>query len=165
MMHFIAYNKDAEWEAIEPGGDYFGHWSRHPYTRLQETLGETVWVISGERVDGKMVYRLCHYYRPENIEEENGSFLVEGPGRGFEPHIDVTDDAWFQELFQEQNNFSYGLNRKKSERVIESLLQLRNSSMGKLSNDSRIAPVKALTVRPLWAWAILHAGKSIENRS
>lgn len=140
MRHYIAYNKVKEW------GDYsvsvddteFGHYSGHHKSKLEKMIGQTVWVISGEKVNGSMVYKLCSTYVPTQIEDDEaenpdtgemeftGLRCVIGHGFAFVPPIEVNGFQWFAELFKEQNKFSFGLNQIKSQSVIQSLEKIRD---------------------------------------
>lgn len=140
MRHYIAYNKVKEW------GDYsvsvddteFGHYSGHHKSKLEKMIGQTVWVISGEKVNGSMIYKLCSTYVPTQIDDDEvenpdtgkmeftGFRCVIGQGFAFVPPIEVNGFQWFAELFKEQNKFSFGLNQIKSQSVIQSLEKIRD---------------------------------------
>ncbi|MDH7482969.1 MAG: HNH endonuclease [Armatimonadota bacterium] len=142
MRHYVAYNKVEEWGEYTPGVDAaeYGHYSRHPKAKLEKIIGQTIWVFSGERVNGRMVYKLCSTYGAEDIEENaeeveaSGFRCVVGSGLSFVPPILVNDLEWFAELFREQNRFSFGINQIRSEHVIQSLERLKESY---LENRSR----------------------------
>jgi hypothetical protein len=115
MRHYIAYNKVKEW------GDYlpsvndieFGHYSRHHESKLKKMIEQTIWVVSGEKINGSMVYKLCSTYKPTRIEDDasentetgemefTGLRCVLGEGFGFVPPIQVNSFQWFTELFKE----------------------------------------------------------------
>ncbi len=140
MRHYIAYNKVKEW------GDYsvsvddteFGHYSGHHKSKLEKMIGQTIWVISGEKINGSMVYKLCSTYVPTQIEDDEaenpdtgemeftGFRCVIGQGFAFVPPIEVNGFQWFAELFKEQNKFSFGLNQIKSQSIIQSLEKIRD---------------------------------------
>lgn len=139
MRHYIAYNKVQEWGdySVKVGDTEFGHYSGHHRVRLEKMIGQTIWVISGEKVDGSMVYKLCSVYTPTIIDDglsENGFRYVSGQGLGFVPPIKVNGFQWFTELFKEQNKFSFGLSQIKSEFVIRSLEALRTKYLNKNSS-------------------------------
>jgi hypothetical protein len=138
MSHFIAYHKIAEWGEYPVGGTEFRHYSRHPISKLQKMLGQTIWVVSGEKLNGQMVYRLCSVYQPDHIEIEEGGFVVAGTGSGFDPHITLNEHSWLAELLKEQGNFRYGLNEIRSSRVIEGLQQLRSTEIDAFRSPDEI---------------------------
>jgi hypothetical protein len=127
MRHFVAYHKVDEWGEYGVGGTRFDHYSAHPRSRLEKTLGQAVWVVSGQRMGRRMVYKLCSAYEPTAIEDDGDGFRVAGGGRGFDPHLDVNGCPWLSKLLQEQNNFRYGLNEIKSRAVIEGLIRIRDT--------------------------------------
>ena len=127
MSHFIAYNKVEDWGEYVVGGTSFRHFSRHPKPRLEKTLRETVWVISGERVSSRQKYTLCSVFTPSAITVVDDGFTVSGDGFGFNPHIDVTRFAWLSDLVKEQNYFSFGLNQIKSQSIIDGLNAIKNA--------------------------------------
>jgi hypothetical protein len=122
MRHYIAYYKVEEWGPVDKTGPEFKHWTAKRKTYLEKALGQNIWVISGERIDGKMTYKLCHVFRPEKILRSGGGYIIKGNGTGFVPHADVTGENWFGKLLDEQNNFSYGLNEIKDGSIIDALL-------------------------------------------
>ncbi len=120
--HYIAYNNVQEWGPVVEAGPEFSHFTARRLTELEKTLGQDTWVISGESVGGKMAYRLCHVFRPEEIIRSGGGHILRGKGRAFVPHADVTDEGWFGKLLVEQNNFSHGVSEIKDKSVIDALL-------------------------------------------
>ncbi len=135
--HYIAYNKVEDWGEYGLGGTEFRHYSGHPESKLQKMIGETVWVISGERTTGKTVYKLCSVYTPTHLEKiDTGGFWVTGKGHGFIPHIELSGFSWLAELLKEQSNFRYGLNEIKSRDVIRGLEQIRDGQVVEISEVS-----------------------------
>lgn len=140
MRHYIAYNKVKEWGDYSPSVDdtEFSHYSGHRKSKLEKMIGQTVWVISGEKINGSMVYKLCSTYQPTQIDDDEienpdtgqieftGLRCVIGEGIGFVPPIEVNEFQWFAELFKEQNKFSFGLNQIKNQSVIQSLEKMRD---------------------------------------
>lgn len=127
MIHYIAYNKVEDWGECQLGGTLFRHYSSHPKSRLEKTIGQIVWVLSGERVGSKRKYTLCHVFTPVTIEDNGDAFTVVGDGFGFNPHIDVTRFGWLSELLKEQSNFRFGLNQIKSPSIIDGLIAVRDT--------------------------------------
>jgi hypothetical protein len=121
MKNFIAYHKVAEWGPYEPEGTTeFCHYSAHPLSKLEMTIGQTVWVISGTRIYGRMIYKLCGVYEPSQIEElAEGGFHVVGKGREFDPQIELNPYFWLADLLKEQRNFRYGLNQIRSPHIVK----------------------------------------------
>lgn len=133
MRHYIAYHKVEEYGEYRVGGTDFGHYSRHPVSKLKKMIGETVWVVSGERILGKMVYKLCSVYIPNNLEEDEYGVALIGTGYGFVPHVELSSFTWLSELLKEQNKFSYGLNQIKSQTIITGLDMIRRSHIAEES--------------------------------
>lgn len=127
MPHFIAYNKVEDWGEYPVGGTSFRHFSRHPRSRLEKTVGETVWVISGERVRSQQKYTLCSVFTPSTIEDDDSGFVVMGDGFGFNPHVDLSHCPWLADLIKEQNFFSFGLNQIKSQSIVDALNAIRKA--------------------------------------
>jgi hypothetical protein len=125
MRHYVAYNKIEDWGQVREGGSMFEHWSSKSKDYLEKTIGQTVWVLSGERVRHAMIYRLCHVYEPAQIRRDGKGYRVAGRGTGFVPHVNVTYCRWLPKLLREQNNFRFGLNEVRSRTVIHALLRLR----------------------------------------
>lgn len=130
MKNFIAYHKVAEWGPYKPDGiTEFQHYSGHPRSKLEKTIGQNVWVVSGTKISAKTTYKLCAIYQPTHIEESNeGGFLVIGNGTEFNPQIELTNLPWLKDLLKEQRNFSYGLNKIHNIHIIEGLQQLKEAS-------------------------------------
>lgn len=126
MKHFVAYHKVAEWGKFDEGGDWFEYFSRHPKTKLDNSLNQKVWLISGERIKGKMEYKLCACYVPTEIEptEDDDGYWVSGKGRGLQPHLEISQYPWFDLLRKEQGNFGFGLNEIQNEVVIQNIKSL-----------------------------------------
>jgi HNH endonuclease len=120
--HYIAYRKVEEWGPIDEAGPEFTHWTAKRRTDLEKTLGQNIWVISGERIAGRMSYKLCHVFRPEKIIRSGGGHVIRGNGTTFVPHADVTGQNWLGKWLDEQKGFSYGLNEIKDASVIDALL-------------------------------------------
>jgi hypothetical protein len=122
MRHYIAYRTVEEWGPIEERGPEFTHWTPKRMNYLEKTLGQNIWVISGQRAGGKMTYELCHLFRPEKITHSGGGYILRGQGTGIVPHADVTDQIWFGKLLDEQDGFSKGLNEIKDGSIVDALL-------------------------------------------
>ncbi len=120
--HYIAYNKVQEWGPVVEAGPEFKHWTAKRRGDVEKILGQNIWVISGERMGGKMTYKLCHVFTPEETIHSGAGHILRGKGTGFAPHVDVTDESWFGKLLVEQNNFSHGLSEIKDQSVIDALL-------------------------------------------
>jgi len=128
MKHFIAYHKiDVYGPYNNHGHITFRHFSSKSPKYLRRALGQTVWVLSGEILNGRKVYKLCSKYTPKRIVEKEDARSVEGSGIEFNPHFEVTRFSWFQELFKEQQNFSWGFNEIKNQRVIKNLEKIAES--------------------------------------
>lgn len=127
MRNYIAYHKIAEWGEYSFREDgVFDHYSRHSRSRLERTIHQNVWVVSGERINGSMAYKLCAVFQPDYIEplEDEGTHVV-GYGRAFNPQIELNDYPWFTELLREQSNFSFGLNEIRHSDILAGLYDLQ----------------------------------------
>jgi len=120
--HYIAYHKVEEWGPVVEAGPEFTHWTVKRISDVEKTLGQNIWVISGESKGGERTYKLCHVFRPEKIIRSGGGHVLRGTGTAFTPHADVTGESWFGKLVVEQNKFSRGLNEIKDRSVIDALL-------------------------------------------
>lgn len=120
--HYVAYNKVEEWGPVVETGPEFTHWTAKRTSDVEKTLGQNVWVISGERAGVKVTYKLCHVFSPESVVHSGGGHIIRGKGTGFVPHADVTREEWFGKLLDEQNQFSLGLNEIKDRSIIGALL-------------------------------------------
>lgn len=129
MNHYIAYHKIQDWGeyTVEAGETLFSHYSGHAISKLEKMIGQTVWVISGERINRAMVYKLCSTYQAARIDEGGTRYEIFGEGFGFIPSIELNGLPWFAELFKEQVRFSFGLNQTKSIAVIQGLEQIRDN--------------------------------------
>jgi hypothetical protein len=128
MRHYVAYHKVEEHGEYKPKpGAGYGHYSRFSRKRLEKIINQTLWVVSGTRENQTMVYRLCSVYTPTAVQDAGGGeFRVYGKqGVTFRPHVELNDFEWFWDLWDEQRNFSLGMNQIKNETVIAELLQLK----------------------------------------
>ena len=122
MRHYIAYHKVEEWGPVDDVGPEFKHWTARRKSDLEKTLGQNVWVVSGQRIGGAMAYKLCHVFRPEKITRSGGGHSIKGVGTSFVPHADLTGENWFGKLLDEQQKFSSSLKEIKDGSVINALL-------------------------------------------
>jgi hypothetical protein len=127
MSDYIAYHSTAVmgYEYAQDGA--FSHLSRKPRSFLATAVGGRVWVVTGQRVSGKSVYRLAATYVPSEISSDgDDDYVIRGKqGVYFVPAIELSDREWFPRLFQEQNRFSYGFSRIRDASIIEELEKLR----------------------------------------
>lgn len=141
MADFVAYHKIDEYGEYQSGGGSFSHFSSHPKRRLENTIGETLWVISGERINGTMSYHLCARYSPTKILARGAAHSVVGEGTEFTPHIAIQNDSWFSALLKEQGHFRYGLNRIKDPKIVLGL-QILESGGSPLVHPDEIPDVE-----------------------
>ena len=120
--HYIGYHKVEEWGPVVETGPEFTHWTAKRRGDLEKILGQNIWIISGESTGGKVTYKLCHVFMPEEIIRSGGGHIIKGKGTGFAPHAGVTREGWFSKLLDEQNKFSPGLNEIKDRSIIDALL-------------------------------------------
>ena len=129
MEHYVAYHSTPYTEtAFRPIGKAYGFYSRKHKNQLLEVIGNKVWMFSGTRENKQMVYRLHGFYIASEVseteEDERFSYLVSGRGQLLKKPLPVSGLDWFQELYDEQNNFSFGMNRIKSSTVVAELEKL-----------------------------------------
>lgn len=129
MKHYVAFHKVDEHGEYKMVGGY-RHLSRFGRKRLENTIGQTVWVISGTKTSSGTIYKLCSTYTPEQVQDEGGgTFCVFGrQGKTFKPHIELNEYSWFESLLEQQGNFAFGMNIIKDEEVIKGLMQLAEQS-------------------------------------
>lgn len=139
MRHYVAYHKVREWGeySVEADDTEFAHYSRHLRAKLEKTIGQTMWAVSGERINGVQVYKLCSVYQITHlekaaIEDEAGEikddvdgYWVVGEGFGFLPQVVLNDYPWFADLMREQGKFSFGINQIRNSDVIHGLEHIR----------------------------------------
>ena len=123
MRHYLAYRKVEDWGSLDHAGPEFSYWTARRSNFLEKTLGQNIWVISGERVGGKMIFKLCHVFRPEKIVRSGAGHILKGNGKGIVPQADVTAENWFGKLLDDHNALSYGLNEIKDGAIIDALLR------------------------------------------
>lgn len=137
VRHHIAYHKFDEWGEYDTANTEFGHWSNHPLSRLEKTIGQRVWVIGGVLAVRKTEYKLLSYFTPETVEPaEDEGFWVDGAGVGFVPPVNLFSQSWWDILKREQANFSLGLNEIKNPLIINGLLGLAEKRAAK--NESAL---------------------------
>ena len=132
MRSFVAYhNAEKMGYDYEPGSDY-SFFSRRALAFLEKTIGESIWVISGVRSDGRTAYTLCAVYTPDQVfigEEASSEYIVSGSiGHDFDPPIELNGMPWFQGFLKSQANFSLGINEIKDKLAIEYLTELASNS-------------------------------------
>jgi hypothetical protein len=97
---------------------------------VRRVLGNTVWVISGERTAGKTRYQLHGKFRPDDLARGQDAWKISGPGVSLPDPVDVSNEPWFRELLGEQANFSLGLNRIRSLSILSALNSMFGKSLG-----------------------------------
>jgi hypothetical protein len=122
MRHYIAYRKVEDWGLISDSGPEFSYWTARRINFLEKTIGQSIWVISGERIEGRMAFKLCYFFKPDKIVPSGGGHILKGNGRGLVPPADVTNEKWFGKLLDGEGGVSYGLNEIKDPAVIGALL-------------------------------------------
>ncbi|MGH8259581.1 MAG: HNH endonuclease [Steroidobacteraceae bacterium] len=122
---YVAYHSAVIMGGPYGGGTDFVFLSRKPEKQLHRSIGQEVWVIASEG-QRPVRYFLAGVYTPHKIETKRDGSRILGEGIPFEPPIDVTDLPWFRALRKEQNNFSYGFNRIRSQDVISILRSYRD---------------------------------------
>ena len=143
MDNFVAYNSDQLYGSYEiiDGTSEFKHYSGHPKTKLEKTIGQNVWVISGTKVGKYTIYKLCGVFQPELIRKRpKGGYHVIGEGTGFAPHIELNDYQWLADLIKEQGKFRFGLNRISNLRVIQGLKKASRTKQSEFRLPDELPP-------------------------
>src|SRR5205809_483700 len=129
MRHYVGYhnvNERGEYRPSQRTG--YSHLSGFSRKRLEKLIGQTLWIITGTREQGTMIYRLGSVYTPTSVEPADAwGFSVRGrEGITFHPPVELNGFSWFRELWNEQRNFSLGMNQIGSPTVIDQLLEIRS---------------------------------------
>jgi len=129
MSHYIAYHSTERMGyEYKPKGE-FSHYSGKPLSFLQSAIGGRIWVIAGKRGKKRTEYSLAATYLATEVVPVDSEFLIRGEsGLYFKPAPQVSEEAWFKELFREQNQFSYGFSQIRSDQVINALLRILKST-------------------------------------
>ena len=125
MSDYIAYHStEVMGYDYEPSGE-FAHLSRKPLSFLQTAIGGRVWVVTGQREDGRTIYRLAASYIPSEIRSDAEDYVIRGErGVYFTPPIEIGEHEWFSRLRREQNRFSFGFSRIRDEGVVTELQRI-----------------------------------------
>lgn len=126
---YVAYHSAAIMGRQYQGGRDFAFFSRKREKLLQRSIGQEVWVIASAD-ERPMRYFLNGVYTPRAIEAQGDGWCIVGEGVPFDPPIEVSERHWFRALLTEQNNFSYGFNRIRSQVVIDALRRYRDAGPG-----------------------------------
>jgi hypothetical protein len=127
LADYVAYHSVRKMgRDFTPGKGPYVFLSGKSRTFLEKVIGREVWVVTGTPgPDGKTIFRLAAVYTPDEVTQGSDVFLVKGTrGHGFKPPIELNDLPWFESLYREQHNFSYGMSRIRDENVIQALYAL-----------------------------------------
>lgn len=134
--NFVVYQSTdrfgSEYKATTP----YRWFSRKGRKFLESSIGGNVWMITGTRDSTKrMIYQLVGRFTPSEILEEEtdpGTRIIHGElGISLEEPLTLNGVGWFEDLLEEQNNFSLGFNRIRSNQIIaelQALLELNSNS-------------------------------------
>ena len=130
--HFVAYHSaDLMGYELDMSGesDSFTYYSRKSRQFLERSIGCHAWLIGGSRsTSRRTIYSVVSAYTPTEIRDDPKdakAHIVFGEhGTVFSPPVVLNDFDWFQELFREQNHFSFGFNPVRSPNVCNALQQL-----------------------------------------
>jgi predicted HNH restriction endonuclease len=121
MNHYVAYHSvEVMGRDYEPT-THFSFYTSKSARLVQGAKGGTAWVIVGKRLSGRMQYRLAGAYTPTDVTDEDGTWIITGPGTPLRPPLEVTSLPWFAVLKREQSNFSFGFSRIRDQYVIDAL--------------------------------------------
>lgn len=121
---FVAYHStDLMGYEYGPSKGPFQFGSRKSPTFLEKSIGSNVWAITGTRDEkGKLIYSLAAVYTPDQVKANKSYNLIRGKhGHIFKKPILLNGRPWFQALLREQNRFSFGFNRIRSQRAVAGL--------------------------------------------
>jgi hypothetical protein len=109
--------------------------SKKPRAFLEKSIGCNVWVITGTRETGRnMIYRLAAVHIGTQVKDSDGVRVVVGKGgRVITPPVELNGRPWFNKLYREQNQFSFGFNGIRSAEVVAALHRLRSSAEARSS--------------------------------
>jgi hypothetical protein len=92
-------------------------------------------------------------------------WVIAGRGTPFKPQIDVTDLKWFKALYKEQNNFSLGFNRIKSDVVVAALYKYLDTITTTIDREflaKIVAGCKRIEyreIKPYWTQRLRKVGR------
>jgi hypothetical protein len=126
MSNFIAYHSARVMghEYSVPKDGHFRWWSGKSKSFLHSAIGGRVWAVTSKQNGGRTSFRLAGMFTATEIRQESGGFGIVGIGTSFQPPCEVTSLPWFSDLRREQNNFSFGFGRIRSESVVAELEKL-----------------------------------------
>lgn len=146
MEHYVAYHSTKLMGRGYAPGEEFSYSTKKPESYLRGAIGAWAWVIVGEKTTGGTAFHLVGVYAIAEVREEDDGFVVSGPGNPFEPPLLLNSEPWFQELIQEQANFSLGFNRIRGAAVVAAL-ETRLAAAGRESLSVSPSDVAAFSSR------------------
>lgn len=148
MNHFVAYHSTEKMGHEFAPTQNFHFFSRKPENFLRSAIGARVWTITGTPDDaGHMVFRLAGVFTPSDVRQDGDGFGIVGDGTPFRPAMDISSQEWFAELLSEQNNFSFGFNRIRSENVVAALERARREYGQLSSKHARLSDLCVYTIK------------------
>jgi hypothetical protein len=125
---YVAYHNVDKMGEYRRGRGGFAFFSRKHPKFLESTAGSHVWVITGARnAAGMMVYRLAVVFVVNGLKPHEDGWQVTGVhGFRFPAPVPLNARPWFEVLYREQNNFSFGVSRIRNDEVIAALDELRH---------------------------------------
>lgn len=127
MRHYVQYHNTDRLEKRPPNprSEGFRVWSSKSQKELGGCIGQTVWLISGEKQSRSKRYFLEYAFVVQSIEsgkvEGFTSMIFGAQGHLFDPRISVDVLPWFNDLRAERNNFGYGFGQVKSAKIIKGM--------------------------------------------
>ena len=127
---YVAYHNVEKMGEYRRGRGEFVFFSKKHRKFLENIAGSHVWVITGERDTARqMVYRLAAVFVASGLQQYEDGWQVTGVhGVRFATPILLNARPWFDVLYREQNNFSFGVSRIRSEDVIAELSNLQRKT-------------------------------------
>lgn len=125
MNDYIAYHSSELMGYEYWPSENISFYSRKAESFLKRAIGCRTWIVASTRQHGRLNYRLAGMFLPSGIRPwEDGGFSIIGAGTPFRPPFEISTLPWLKELLIEQNKFSYGFNRIRSEATVSELLRL-----------------------------------------
>jgi hypothetical protein len=132
MQHYVQYHNTDKVGigAPNPRIEGFQVWSSKSEKELSNSIGKTVWLVSGEKQNRTKRYFLEYAFIVSEVVsgtlEGFASKAIGSQGHLFNPRISADVLPWFNELRMERNNFGYGFGKIKSVELIKEMEAIRD---------------------------------------
>jgi 5-methylcytosine-specific restriction endonuclease McrA len=124
MDHYLAYHNIDHygWPNLE--GPTYSHAAHKSRSFLNRTLGNPVWLITGNQKRGRggTRFRLMAFFTPDKVKGK----AISGPVQTFRRPLELNQLVWFRDLTLEQGSFRFDLNRTQVTKAIENFIGTRD---------------------------------------